>query len=77
MQDDNTQGKKRTWLRRAARLTGLGVVLVAVALLFWLRGALYNHFVRFPHEAAAWKAIRAERDFEDRRCALRRHLVLQ
>ena len=48
-------------MRRAARLTGLGVILVAVVLLFWLRGALYNHFVRFPQEEAAWKAIRAER----------------
>jgi hypothetical protein len=61
MHDEKAAGKKRSWLRRAARLAGLGVVLVAVVLLFWLRGALYNHFVRFPHEAAAWKALRAER----------------
>jgi hypothetical protein len=61
MHDENTEGKKRCWLRRAARLAALGVILVAVVLLFWLRGALYNHFARFPREEAAWKAIRAER----------------
>src|ERR1035441_1840471 len=61
MQDDSTQSKKRGWLRWAVRLVVLGAVLVAVVLLVWLRGALYNHFVRFPRAEAAWKAIRAER----------------
>ena len=37
------------------------MILVAVVLLFWLRGALYNHFVVFPREEAAWQALRAER----------------
>ena len=32
-----------------------------LALLFWCRGALYNRFVRFPAQAAAWPAIRAAR----------------
>ena len=32
-----------------------------MSLLFWLRGALYNRFVRFPREEAAWQAIRAQR----------------
>ena len=61
MQDDDTHGKKRSWLRRAAWAVALGMVLVAVVLLFWLRGALYNHYVVFPREEAAWKAIGAER----------------
>ena len=61
MQDDDTHSKKRRWLRRAVWLTALGVILVAVVLLFWLRGALYNRFVGFPREEAAWKALRAER----------------
>jgi hypothetical protein len=37
------------------------VVLVVVVCLFWLRGALYHRFVRFPREEAAWQTIRAER----------------
>ncbi len=35
------------------------MAIVAVAALgFWFRSALYNHFVRFPREAAAWQALR-------------------
>jgi hypothetical protein len=60
MQNDDTRGKKRSWLRRAAWLIALGVILVAVVLLFWLRGALYNHYVAFPREEAAWQALRAQ-----------------
>ena len=62
MQNNNTDGKKRTWLRRAAWLFALGVILVAVVVLFWLRGALYNRFVGFPQEEAAWQALRAQRE---------------
>ena len=54
-------GKTRLWLRRSIRLTGWVVILTALALLFWLRGALYNRFVRFPREAAAWKNLQAQR----------------
>ena len=61
MQDDNTSGKKRTWLRRAGKLVGWGVVLLAVGLLFWLRGALYHRFVKFPREETAWQTLRAQR----------------
>jgi hypothetical protein len=53
--------KRQPWLRRVARLAGVLVVLVAVVCLFWLRSALYNRFVRFPREQAAWQALRAER----------------
>jgi hypothetical protein len=52
---------KRTWLRRILRLAGVLLVLVVVLCLFWLRGALYNRFVRFPREEAAWQALRAQR----------------
>ena len=61
MQDDDIHGKKRIWLRRAAWAAALGLVVVAVVLLYWLRGALYNRYVSFPHEEAAWQALRAQR----------------
>ncbi len=51
----------RQWLRWLAKLVGWLLVLVAVLILFWLRGALYHHFIRFPREEAAWQAIRAQR----------------
>ena len=43
------------------RLAGVLAVLAAAACVFWLRGALYHRFVRFPREEAAWQAIRAQR----------------
>ena len=54
-------GKLRFLFRWIFRLTVWMAVLVAVLVLFWLRGALYNRFVRFPREEAAWQAIRAQR----------------
>ena len=53
--------RKRPWLRRLGWLAGLVVVLAGVAVLVWLRGALYHRFVRFPREEAAWQALRAQR----------------
>lgn len=61
MKTEPAPGKKRTLVRRAVRWLGIVVVLVAVALAVWLRSALYNRFVRFPREEAAWAAIRSER----------------
>jgi len=61
MANKTPPGKLRRWLRRLVWLTGGALVLFVVAVLFWFRGALYNHFVRFPREAAAWQALRAER----------------
>ena len=61
MEDASTPGRKRIWLRRALRFAGAAIVLLGLVLLFWLRGALYNHFVRFPREEAAWQALRAQR----------------
>ena len=51
-------GLLRRWLRRLVRLTGWVIILLLVVVLFWLRGALYHHFVTFPREAAAWQALR-------------------
>ncbi len=52
---------RRRWLRRVVRFVSVLLILAVVAVLFWLRGALYNRFVRFPKEEAAWKALRAQR----------------
>ena len=61
MEPDNNPTPKRRWLRIALRIIGLGVLLLAVVILFWLRHALYHRFVQFPREAAAWQALRAQR----------------
>lgn len=61
MQNQTRSRKPRIWLRRLVRLTAWAMVLFAVAGLFWLRDALYRRFVSFPREAAAWQAIRAQR----------------
>jgi hypothetical protein len=51
--------RNRAW--RVGRWAGVLALLMAGATLFWLRGALYNRFVRFPREEAAWAALRAQR----------------
>ena len=61
MQPEIQQGRFRKWLRRLVKLVGWLLVLVVVVILFWLRGALYNRFIRFPQEERAWQAIRAQR----------------
>ena len=53
--------KQRSLVRRAARWFGWAMLLVAVLILFWLRGALYHRLVRFPREEAAWLTLRAQR----------------
>jgi len=57
--------KKRPLFRRLIRwifFTGfIAFVLVSLVLAFFSREAIYNRFVRFPKEAAAWDAIRAAR----------------
>lgn len=57
--------KKRPLFRRLLRrlfLTFLAAaVLLVLVLAFFSRQAIYNRFVRFPKEAAAWEAIRAAR----------------
>src|SRR5690242_9095102 len=53
--------KKRRWLRWLIRIAAMIVLLLVLALLVWFRGAIYNRFVRFPREEAAWQEIRAQR----------------
>jgi len=54
-------GKLRILFRRLLRFAFWVAILVVVLVVFWLRGALYNRFVRFPKDEAAWQAVRAER----------------
>ncbi len=61
MKAETGRGRMRILFRRAVRWFGIVMALVAVALVVWLRGALYNRFVRFPREEAAWAAIRSQR----------------
>ncbi len=61
MPTETRQGKVRKLFRRLIRWGGVVAILVALALLFWLRGALYDRFVRFPRQEAAWTALRAQR----------------
>lgn len=51
----------RSWLRRASKLACWLILAFALVVVFWLRGALYNHYVRYPQEEAAWQAFRTER----------------
>jgi hypothetical protein len=55
------RGPLRKLWRWSWRLALIAVLAVVFAGLFWLRGALYHRFVRFPREEAAWAAIRASR----------------
>jgi hypothetical protein len=55
-------GRARRWLRRLTKSAAVLAILLATALAFWLRGAIYNRFVRFPREEAAWRALRAKRE---------------
>lgn len=51
----------RRALRGGLRLLAWMLLVMLVLALFWLRHAIYNHVVRYPREAAAWAAIKAER----------------
>lgn len=59
--EDASEKKPRGWLRWVLRIIAAGLLLLILGLLFWFRTALYNHFVRFPREEAAWQAIRTQR----------------
>jgi len=61
MQTTNPRRGLRRLIRRVVRVVALALALVLLLTLFWLRGALYNHFVRYPRQAAAWQALRAQR----------------
>jgi hypothetical protein len=53
-------GRWRKPLRRTLWGAGIVLALVALAGLWVFRGALYNRYVRYPRQAAAWQAIRAQ-----------------
>lgn len=61
MRTPSCQKKWRIRLCQLARVAGWLVLLALVLVLFWLRGAIYNRFVRFPQQEAAWQALRAQR----------------
>jgi hypothetical protein len=54
-------GRFRKMLRWMLVFLVLGTFAGGALTVFWLRGAIYNRYVRFPREAAAWVAIRADR----------------
>lgn len=60
-QTKRERGKMASLLRRLLRVAVWVAVVVAVLVLFWLRNALYDRFIRFPRDEAAWQAIRTER----------------
>ena len=53
--------KIRTMVRWSFRLFVLLLLIAVIALLVVFRGALYNRFVLFPKQEAAWLEIRSER----------------
>lgn len=61
MANDNPPGTRGVWFRRLVRLTGWALLLFVGIVLFWLREAIYHRFVTFPRAAAAWQALRAQR----------------
>ncbi|MDW8311041.1 MAG: hypothetical protein RMK20_16840, partial [Verrucomicrobiales bacterium] len=61
MSAKHSPSRWRRWFRRLGCLAGFAVIAAVLLLLFWLRGALYNHFVHYPRQEAAWEALRAQR----------------
>jgi hypothetical protein len=57
----SSQEKQQGWLWWGWRILGALLLLLVLALVLLFRGALYNRFVRFPREEAAWQAIRGQR----------------
>ena len=54
-------GKLRLFFRWTFRITALVIILILLTIGYTLRSDLYRIFVRFPKEARAWKAIKADR----------------
>jgi hypothetical protein len=54
-------GRAQAALRFSAWVVAASVAVVLAVVLFWLKDALYNRFVRYPGQQAAWAALRAER----------------
>jgi hypothetical protein len=60
-----TSGRRETFrrvIRRILRWSLIAACVLAILLLIWLRAALYHHWVGFPRQEAAWKALRAKRE---------------
>jgi hypothetical protein len=57
-----SRGNLKQWLWRAAVLMAALAGITGLAGLIWLRGAIYNRFVRFPAEQKTWERIRASRE---------------
>jgi hypothetical protein len=51
----------RLFLRRLAKGCAYLVLFLAVAIGFWMSGAVYDHYVRFPREEVGWQELRAQR----------------
>ena len=60
-QETTPPAEGRRWLRFARRFLGAVLLLLVLAILLWFRGAIYNRFIRFPREEAAWQALREMR----------------
>ena len=54
-------GRLRLAFRRLVRYAFFAAIILALLTTFWLRGAIHNRFALFPREAAAWRALRAQR----------------
>ena len=63
MQTETRSGKIRFLLRWTVRLVAVLVLLAILAALYWLRGGIYNRFVRFPREEAAWQGLQEQRKY--------------
>jgi len=51
----------RLFFRWTARISALVIILILTIIGYTLRADLYRRFVRFPQEAKAWAAIKADR----------------
>lgn len=87
MSIDRSKAKKggvfRLILKIAVWVVALVVVVLTAAFLYVFRGALYNRYVEFPKQAAAWEAIRADfkpvplyEDYQEFRAVLHSHSEL-
>lgn len=52
---------RNKWLRHLLKVSAALVLLVVLALLFWSRNALWNRYVRYPRQLAAWETLRQQR----------------
>ncbi|MFP4501741.1 MAG: hypothetical protein ACLFTT_12125 [Candidatus Hydrogenedentota bacterium] len=62
MSEQERPGCLRIFFRWTFRLVALVVVIAALILGYIFSGAIYNRYVDFPAEAAAWEELRAQRE---------------